>query len=644
MQDSIRLARCLLRGEVYLGPALAAMQGIMRHQYFLPTAKIVAERFDEPIRILEIGSWAGGSTITWVKAFIELGFPVTIDCVDQWQPYFDLSRENADNYRQMNEAAASREIYALFQHNLRAAGINDCVTVRHGSSKEILPKLNEKSYHLIYIDGSHLYQDVLLDIREAKRLIRDGGIICGDDLEIQANELPAQELLQAVKSGLDSVSSSSGKQSFHPGVTAAVADEFDLISVWDGYWAIRWSYGKTEKIALDLAAAKLPIHIQREYDEMLIRENCTPKFIDAFEGFNLVFFKHQIFGIYQAVGPANLADLSDQEIDELKKNHMCVTGETLHEVKNKILNALKIIDTRINSPKLIGELNGFNLILFNNQFLGIRQAAGPLNLAELGESGIKELEKDGACIIEKTLSDAITKILGAPKILSIEDNIARYIGEFEGFNLIFLNDRYFGIRRLFGPFNLADLSESEIYEMEKSGVCITGKLLSDVKIEILNALRIINIKNHSPQHIIELEGFNLIFFNNQYVGIHQSFGPADLADLNESEIHEMKKSGMYIAGESLSDVLIRILSAPKTLNFDDSTPKCIGEFEGFNLVLFKGRYFAVHQSLGPTNLEDLGELAFDEMKKDGLCVVGKTLFDVKKEVLRLLPIQFEHSA
>lgn len=636
MQDSTRLAKSLLLGEIYLGPALAAMQGTMRHQFFLPTAKIVSKRFNGPIRILEIGSWAGASTITWVKAFVELGCPVTIDCVDQWQPYFDLSRETADNYRQMNEAAASKEIYALFQHNLRAAGINDHVTVCYGSSNEVLPKLDEKSYHLIYIDGSHLYQDVLLDIREAKRLVQNGGVICGDDLEVQANELPAQELLQSVKSGLDSASSRSVEQLFHPGVTAAVADELGSVSSWDGYWAISWNYGKAEKIILDLAAAKLPPHIQREYDEILIRESRTPKLIDVFEDFNLVSFQHQIFGIHQTFGPLNFTDLTEQELHELIENYICFTGETFSEVKAKISGAREIISAKTNAPNLIGEFKKFNLISFKKQFFGVLQSVGPLNLSNLSEAGISEMRRNGTCIAEKSLSDVLTKILSVSETLSLEGSTPKRIGEFEGFNLISFNNRYLGMHQSLGAMNLADLSESEIHEMEKNGTYVTGKSLSEVKVEILNTLRISNFKSNSPKHIIELEGFNLVSFNDRFLGIHQSLGPTNLADLSESEIHEMKKSGTCITGRTLSDVITKILSNPKSPKFEDSAPKCIGEFEGFNLVFFNNLFFGIHQSFGPTNLADLGQLAIDEMKKNGICVIGKTAFDVKKDILRQL--------
>lgn len=38
---------------------------------------------------------------------------------------------------------------------------------------------------MIFIDGSHFYRDIYLDILLAKKTLKKGGIISGDDLEIK---------------------------------------------------------------------------------------------------------------------------------------------------------------------------------------------------------------------------------------------------------------------------------------------------------------------------------------------------------------------------------------------------------------------------------------------------------------------------
>ena len=42
------------------------------------------------VNVLEIGSWAGASTITWARAIKDHDLSGSVHCVDIWEPYFDL--------------------------------------------------------------------------------------------------------------------------------------------------------------------------------------------------------------------------------------------------------------------------------------------------------------------------------------------------------------------------------------------------------------------------------------------------------------------------------------------------------------------------------------------------------------------------
>jgi len=78
-----RLTEALLLGRPYFGPALRALQGPpLRHQYMAPVVKAVGHQVDHPIEILEIGSWAGASAISWASALQTLGLKGRVTCVD----------------------------------------------------------------------------------------------------------------------------------------------------------------------------------------------------------------------------------------------------------------------------------------------------------------------------------------------------------------------------------------------------------------------------------------------------------------------------------------------------------------------------------------------------------------------------------
>ena len=108
-----------------------------------------------------------------------------VTCVDLWQPYFDLRVEQESHYREMSEAAKKNKIFNLFLHNIRAANVSDMIDYLNGDTREVLPELRAVNSTLFISMDSHVYERRSRDIQEAKRLIRDGGIICGDDLELQ---------------------------------------------------------------------------------------------------------------------------------------------------------------------------------------------------------------------------------------------------------------------------------------------------------------------------------------------------------------------------------------------------------------------------------------------------------------------------
>src|SRR5579862_3385355 len=181
---------------------MRSLQGLPeRHRYFLPVVK--AARDGVEAEILEVGSWAGASAISWASALRTLGLKGQVTCVDAWVPYFADEKDQDTHYRHMNRAAESGMVFKLFQHNVSCSGFNDTITAWRGRSSEILPKLPAESFHAIYIDGSHMLDDVLADLHQAKRLVRPGGIICGDDLETQLNELDTAEVETAALGGQD---------------------------------------------------------------------------------------------------------------------------------------------------------------------------------------------------------------------------------------------------------------------------------------------------------------------------------------------------------------------------------------------------------------------------------------------------------
>lgn len=222
--------------------------------------RLAQEKRAGTVQVLEVGSWCGASALTWGEA-MQLHFAGTgkITCVDAWQPYVDL-QTNAGGVDQDMDAALNRgEPFELFRHNIGflPAGID--VEISNGWSVDVLPLLEPGAYDLVYIDADHTYAGVKSDIENSIGLVRAGGIICGDDLELQAGECDLSILDD--KPNIDKYYDEARDEAYHPGVTKAVAEAFGRVSSWSGFWAMQKTPDGWATVSLRGMPPHIPGHI-----------------------------------------------------------------------------------------------------------------------------------------------------------------------------------------------------------------------------------------------------------------------------------------------------------------------------------------------------------------------------------------------
>ena len=75
--------------------------------------------------------------------------------------------------------------------NVELSGFGDKVTLLEGPSAEVLRTLPLRSFDIIYVDGSHKADDVLIDAVLSFEVLKDGGVIIFDDYEWET-QLPAE--------------------------------------------------------------------------------------------------------------------------------------------------------------------------------------------------------------------------------------------------------------------------------------------------------------------------------------------------------------------------------------------------------------------------------------------------------------------
>ena len=135
----------------------------------------------------------------------------------------------------------SDEAINLFKANIRQAGIQEMIEIHRAKSDDALIKLAGRKFDLLFIDGDHSYQQVKADIENASVLVRDGGILCGDDLEVLFTECNQAMALKWAEMGAEYVFEPATGIWFHPGVTVAVAGAFDKVSRYGVAWAVKKS-------------------------------------------------------------------------------------------------------------------------------------------------------------------------------------------------------------------------------------------------------------------------------------------------------------------------------------------------------------------------------------------------------------------
>jgi predicted O-methyltransferase YrrM len=255
---------CIANRRPYFGPVMAAAQGNWRRHYQLQElVKRSAAAAREPLRMLEIGSWAGGSSLTITNALrTSSTLPHRVYCVDPWQVY-DFNMVETGHYNMMRDALANGSALQLFMHNVGMAAAWDWIVMLRGKSKDVLPCLRPATFDLIFVDGDHRYSSASADLALASPLLKVGGILCGDDLEVQLDQADLDSCRANCEQDYYKDDPRAGR-AYHPGVTLAVGEMFGRVAEQVGFWAMTKTdsgYAPTELPSL--ADAVPPRHFER---------------------------------------------------------------------------------------------------------------------------------------------------------------------------------------------------------------------------------------------------------------------------------------------------------------------------------------------------------------------------------------------
>ncbi len=121
------------------------------------------------------------------------------------------NEDNKDNVKQ------------AFIDNLTNVGCIDIVTILDGVSWEQAQFIPDDFLDICFIDGDHRYDSVKKDLQAYLPKIKEGGVLCGDDLEnIDLAGSFDDKTLE--KDCIGRVKGSNSRNCIHPGVIQAVFD------------------------------------------------------------------------------------------------------------------------------------------------------------------------------------------------------------------------------------------------------------------------------------------------------------------------------------------------------------------------------------------------------------------------------------
>ena len=136
----------------------------------------------KPEIIIEVGTWKGLSAIHMGKIIKENNLKCKIYCVDTW---LGCLRFLIDDNERMNLQCLNGypTVYYQFLHNVISCEMADIIKPIPNTSSIACQLFHHHKIKadLIFIDGSHSYRDVLLDIRNYQSLLNKNGVMFGDD-------------------------------------------------------------------------------------------------------------------------------------------------------------------------------------------------------------------------------------------------------------------------------------------------------------------------------------------------------------------------------------------------------------------------------------------------------------------------------
>jgi predicted O-methyltransferase YrrM len=174
--------------------SLRGIEGLMLEKEALALFRM-CKRLPDKARILEIGSYQGGSTLAIGHAIS--GSKIELYCLDPWSNYLDQG-----DFADFERSKISDDFRIINNFIKNTAFIGDNLRMLRGKTSAFAELLEGKGFNFIFIDGAHDYDSVRYDIKVAFSALKPGGFVCGHDYHSEGHGVvrAVNELISGVPS------------------------------------------------------------------------------------------------------------------------------------------------------------------------------------------------------------------------------------------------------------------------------------------------------------------------------------------------------------------------------------------------------------------------------------------------------------
>lgn len=141
----------------------------------------------KPGVLIEFGSWEGRSALAFAQRASETELPTEIVCVDTWlgspEHWRNDFPDSEWSFEHLKIVGGEPRVLDTFRQAMRYHGVEDRVSILRATTTlaSIYLLRIGKLADLVYVDAEHSFRAVRSDLQIASTILRDGGVIAGDD-------------------------------------------------------------------------------------------------------------------------------------------------------------------------------------------------------------------------------------------------------------------------------------------------------------------------------------------------------------------------------------------------------------------------------------------------------------------------------